>query len=76
MLGIVGLLLSPWVIGMLPGVAAVVLGFPALDRVGQGRANNRGLVKAALWCGFAAIVIGSLALLVAVISVTSEPSYS
>ena len=47
----------------------------ALDRVRHGRANNRGMVKAALWCGFAAIVIGFLVILYVAVKVTNESSY-
>lgn len=57
-LGVIGVLSSFWIVGILPGLAAVIIGFPALDRADQRRADNRGVVKAALWLGFIAIALG------------------
>ena len=59
-LGIVGLVLSFFLIGGLLGLVAVILGIVGLRRVRRGEANNRGVA-------IAGIVTGALAILVAVV---------
>ena len=70
-LGIVGLVLAIPVIGLLPGIVAVVLGIIGVRRANRGEANNRGVAIAGIVTGALAVVI-AVFVLVAVGAFWSE----
>jgi hypothetical protein len=61
-LGILALITSVSLAGLLFGSFAVVLGIPALDAVRRGEATNRRTTIAGVVLGVVAIVIGLIAL--------------
>jgi hypothetical protein len=67
-LGILGLLSSIVVIGALPGLIAVVLGFVGMGKAKRGEATNRGVA-------LAGVITGALAVLVAVALVVAGAAF-
>lgn len=56
-LGLIGLVLSVAVVGLLPGAAAMVFGLTGRGRVKRGEATNRGQATAGLLLGALAVAV-------------------
>jgi hypothetical protein len=67
-LGILGLLSSIVVVGALPGLIAVVLGFVGMGKAKRGEATNRGVA-------LAGVITGALAVLVAIALVAAGAAF-
>jgi Domain of unknown function (DUF4190) len=61
-LGVVGVISSWLVIGVVFGIAALAAGLAARARIVRGEANNRGMATAGIVLGVVAIVVGLAAL--------------
>ena len=72
--GVIALLTSLFIVGIIPGIMAVILGFQALRRVRRGQANNNNVAVAALVLGSVAIAFGLVILALYIIGVTTTPS--
>jgi hypothetical protein len=68
-------LLCCFYIGVLPGIAAAVLGYIGKQRVAQGQANNRGMAQAGFILGIVAVALGVVLFIIGVIAQVNLPTY-
>lgn len=61
-------------IGIPVGIAAVVTGYLARQKVAQGQASNAGQAKAGLICGAVGVVLGILLLILSVVAQVNLPT--
>ncbi|MFG1915608.1 DUF4190 domain-containing protein [Micromonospora sp. NPDC048898] len=67
-------LLCCFYLGIPVGIAAVVTGYLAKQKVAQGQANNAGQAKAGLICGAVGVVLGILLIILLVVAQVTLPT--
>lgn len=61
-------------LGIPVGIAGVVTGYLARQKVAQGQASNAGQAKAGLICGAVGVVLGILLLIVSIVAQVKLPT--